>query len=43
MEDLLFEKGLLLGGGYKNFELTGYYYNPGSDRHFGLLTLSVSF
>jgi hypothetical protein len=42
-EDLLFEKGLLLGGRYKNVELTGYLYNPSSSGRFGLLTLSVSF
>jgi len=42
-ENTEFESGFLLGTGYKNFELTGYYYNPGSDRHYGLLTLSVSF
>jgi hypothetical protein len=42
-ENTEYESGFLLGAGYKNFELTGYYYNPGSDRHYGLLTLSVSF
>lgn len=38
-----FEGGLLLGTGYKNFELTGYLYNPGKDNHYGLLILTVNF
>jgi hypothetical protein len=42
-EDLLFEGGILLGGGYKNFELTGYLYNPGAGNRFALLTLSANF
>ena len=42
-EKNVFEGGFLLGGGFKNIELTGYLYNPGSSNHFNLLVLSVSF
>lgn len=41
--DLEIERGLLLGGGYKNWELTGYLYNIGTDDAFVLLSLSASF
>jgi hypothetical protein len=37
------QRGLLVGGGYKSIELTGYFYNPGSDDGFILLSLSASF
>jgi len=42
-DKLNFEGGLLVGGGYGSFELTGYVYNPGSEDNFVLLTLSASF
>lgn len=41
--DLDIQRGLLIGGGYKSFELTGYLYNLGFDDPFVLLTLSASF
>ncbi len=41
--DLEIQRGLLVGGGYKAWELTGYLYNVGFDEPFVLLTLSVSF
>lgn len=41
--DLDIQRGLLMGGGYKNFELTGYLYNLGFDDPFVLITLSASF
>ncbi len=41
--DLEIERGLLVGTGYKNWELTGYLYNIGSDDAFVLLSLSASF
>lgn len=41
--DLDIQRGLLIGGGYKSFELTGYLYNLGFDEPFVLLTLSASF
>lgn len=41
--DLDIQRGLLIGGGYKRFELTGYVYNVGFDDPFVLLTLSASF
>src|SRR5688572_21009960 len=41
--DLDIQRGLLVGGGLKNWELTGYLYNIGFDDPFVLLTLSVSF
>ncbi len=37
------QRGLLVGGGYKSFELTGYLYNLGFDDPFILLTLSAYF
>jgi len=41
--DLDIQRGLLIGGGYKSFELTGYLYNLGFDDPFVLITLSASF
>jgi len=41
--DLDIQRGLLIGGGYKSFELTGYVYNLGFDDPFVLITLSASF
>jgi hypothetical protein len=41
--DLEIQRGLLVGGGFKNWELTGYLYNIGFDDPFVLLTLSASF
>lgn len=41
--DLDLQRGLLIGGGLKNWELTGYLYNLGFDEPFVLLTLSVHF
>ncbi len=37
------QRGLLVGGGYKSLELTGYLYNLGFDDPFVLVTLSVNF
>ncbi len=42
-DKLSFEGGLMVGGAYKNMELTGYVYNPVSENTFVLLTLSTSF
>jgi hypothetical protein len=36
------EGGLILGGGYRWFELTGYMYNPGGDNPYVILSLSVN-
>ena len=41
--ELEFEPGLLLGGGYRWFELTGYAYNLGGDDTFVMLSLTVNF
>lgn len=41
--DLDIQRGLLLGGALKNWELTGYLYNVGFDDPFLLVTLSLSF
>ncbi len=41
--DLDIQRGLLVGGSYKNFELTGYVYNLGFDDAFILIGLSASF
>ncbi|MDL5048710.1 hypothetical protein QQ054_22110 [Oscillatoria amoena NRMC-F 0135] len=41
--DLEIQRGLLVGGALKNWELTGYLYNLGFDDPFGIITLSVSF
>lgn len=41
--DLEIQRGLLVGGALKNWELTGYFYNAGFDDPFVLITLSVSF
>jgi hypothetical protein len=41
--ELDIQRGLLIGGGYKSIELTGYVYNLGFDDPFVLITLSASF
>jgi hypothetical protein len=40
--DLDIQRGLLLGGGYRWFGLTGYLYNLGWDDPYGIITLSVN-
>jgi len=41
--DLAIQRALLIGGGYKNLELTGYVYNLGFDDPFVQISLSASF
>ena len=41
--DLEVERGLLLGGGYRWFGLTGYLYNLGFDDPYVIIILSLSF
>lgn len=41
--DLDIQRGLLIGGALKNWELTGYLYNLGFDDPFVLVTLSFNF
>lgn len=41
--DLEIQRGFILGGGYKHWELTGYLYNLGFDEPFGILTLTAHF
>jgi len=41
--DLDIQRGLLVGGSYKNFELTGYVYNLGLDNVFVLIGISANF
>lgn len=41
--DLEIQRGLIVGGGHKNWELTSYLYNLGFDDPFVILTLTVSF
>lgn len=41
--DLDIQRGLMLGGGYRNLELTGYWYNIGTEDNFLLFTLSANF
>jgi hypothetical protein len=41
--ELDIQRGLIAGGGWKNYELTSYFYNIGSDDPFVLLTFSASF
>jgi len=38
----MFQPGIFVGGGFKNWEVTSYYYSPGSDP-FLLIALSVNF
>ena len=40
--DLYLQPGLLLGGGYRWFALTGYVFNLGLDDTYGIITFSVS-
>ena len=40
--DLEIQRGLLLGGGYRWFGLSGYLYNLGWDEPYGIITLTVS-
>jgi hypothetical protein len=37
------QRGILVGGGYKSWELSGYIYNPASDDQFFIATVSWSF
>jgi hypothetical protein len=37
------DRGLILGGFYKNFEITGYFYNAFTDDDFFMLALSTEF
>jgi hypothetical protein len=41
--DLEVQRGLLLGGGYKNWELSTYFYNIGMDESFVIVTISANF
>ena len=41
--ELDIQRGLIVGGGWKNYELTSYFYNIGSDDPFVLLTFSATF
>jgi hypothetical protein len=41
--ELDIQRGLILGGGWKNWELTTYFYNIGSNDPFILLTFSATF
>jgi len=41
--DLEIQRGLLLGGAFKNWEFTGYFYNPGTESPFFILTLGFSY
>jgi hypothetical protein len=41
--DLEIERGLLVGGSLKQYELTGYLYNLGSDDFYIIFTLSANF
>jgi hypothetical protein len=41
--DLEIQRGLLVGGAFKNWELSGYLYNLGFDDPFLIITVSVSF
>ena len=41
--DLDIQRGLILGGGWKNWEVTTYFYNIGTDDPFILLSFSATF
>ncbi|RIW18294.1 hypothetical protein D0X99_00935 [Algoriphagus lacus] len=41
--DLDLQRGIILGGGFKNLELTSYWYNIGTEDNFLLFTLSANF
>ena len=41
--DIDIQRGLLLGGGFRSWELTGYLYNPGREDLFFITTVSYSF
>jgi hypothetical protein len=41
--DVEIDHGLILGSAYKNFEITGYFYNPFSVEFFFMLSLSTEF
>lgn len=41
--ELDLQRGLILGGGFKNLEMTGYWYNIGTEDNFLLFTLSANF
>lgn len=40
--DLEIQRGLILGGSYSRFELTGYFYNPGSNDFYFILALAYN-
>jgi hypothetical protein len=42
MTDLEFQRGLMLGGGYRWFGLTAYLYNIGWDDPYIIVTLSAN-
>lgn len=37
------DRGLILGGAYKNFEISGYFYNPFTDDDFFMIALAIDF
>lgn len=41
--DNALEKGFTAGFAYKNVALQGYYFNPGAESQFGIVSLAVSF
>jgi hypothetical protein len=41
--DNALEKGFTAGFAYKNLALQGYYFNPGAESQFGIVSLAVSF
>jgi hypothetical protein len=41
--DLSFQRGLLVGGAYKKFELNGYVFNAGFDEAFFLVAVTANF
>ena len=41
--ELEIDRGLILGGSYRNFEITGYFYNAFTDDAFFMLALSIEF
>ena len=40
--DVEIDRGLILGAAYRNFEITGYFYNPFTDEVFFMLALSTA-
>jgi hypothetical protein len=41
--ELEIDRGLILGAAYRNFEITGYFYNPFTDDAFFMLALATEF